>query len=861
MSEGSKFPEGLNGWDDWAEVDRLFDLALDLPSAERAAFLTDAAADPRVRAAVERLLQAVVTTGEFQVAISGELSAGGVEGASDSVGTAIGPFRIVRELGRGGMGSVYLAERQAGDFQQQVALKVLRRGVDTEDLLARFRAERRILAALRHPNIAALVDGGSTPEGRPWLAMEFVDGLPLNAWCRERQLPVRERITLVQRVARAVQEAHRNLVIHRDIKPANIMVTSDGIPKLLDFGIAKLLHDDAGSEADTRTGRSLLTPRYAAPEQRAGERATTATDVYQLGLLLVEIVTEHLPGLNEDRAGGLEGDLAQIATMACHEDPSRRYQTAGAFADELDRWLAGRPILARPDSVGYRTRKFLQRHRWVAPVATVAMVLIAGWGTTVIRQNAALERERTIAQEEAARAEEVLAFVLGLFNTANPVMLPTDGQWRELTVVDALQQGIPDIRARFADRPELQAELLGTIAEVLWGLEVQGRAEPLAGEAERLLAQATGDSSQARVYALARLARILSGTALTDSAAQLTEQVLAVHRQDPSTHRRAAVVAHGVLGRMASRRGEFLAAAGHYLDADAVIAGDSTFDAEATLVVVNGRLNTYLSLDSIGPAEEQARRAVAISQSRLGKRSLSHAIGLVNLARVINELGEDAEAVALYAEGIPLIAGAYGPEHSTTVSVRTNHATALRAAGRPQEAVAIMQELVARDTARPVEALDAGAADRLQNLGVFLVDAGDTATGMGYLRDAAAIYARETPASPRRVFPNLTLSAIALAQGDWQAAERDARTAVAALETALPPGHYATEVARCRVGRALLGRGAVEAAKSPLRTAGQRLAERAPETPYRPECLVAWADLERRVGAGARADSILRLVD
>jgi tetratricopeptide (TPR) repeat protein len=547
--------------------------------------------------------------------------------------------------------------------------------------------------------------------------------------------------------------------------------------------------------------------------------------------------------------------------MACHEDPSRRYQTAGAFADELDRWLAGRPILARPDSLGYRTRKFLQRHRWVAPAATVGVVLIAGWGATVMRQNTALERERTIAQEEAARAEEVLAFVLGLFNTASPVMLPSDGQWRELTVVDAMQQGIPDIRARFADRPELQAELLGTIAEVLWSLEVQGVAEPLAGEAERLLAQATGDSSAARTFALARLAHILSGTALADSATQLTEQVLALYRQDPLMHRRAAVTALAARGRMAYRRGDFSASARAYRDADAVIAEDSLFDPEATLTIINGRLNSYLSLDSLGPAEEQARRAVALSRLRSGDQSVSHAIGLVNLARVLSNRGEDAEAIELYARGTPPIAQAYGPDHSTTISVRTNHATALRGAGRSQDAVAIMRELVAQDTVRPLDALDAGAADRLQNLGVFLVDVGDTADGTRRLRDAAAIYARETPTSPRRVFPNLTLSAIALAQANWRTAERDARTALAALETALPPGHYVTEVARCRVGRALLGRGAVEAARSPLRTAGQRLAARAPETPYRPECIAAWADLEHRLGAVTRADSIMRLLD
>jgi eukaryotic-like serine/threonine-protein kinase len=441
-SGGTDGPEGTDGldgtgragpagdatdWARWKEIDTLFESLLDLDPDAREEALDRAAPDPEVRRAVLRLLQATGEPHDTGPILPPRAAADALEALAErQLPETIGPFRPLRELGSGGMGTVYLAERNEGDFRQQVAVKVLRRGLDTDDLLARFRAERRILAGLRHPNVAHLVDGGSTSDGRPWLAMEYVEGMPLDAYCASRNLDERARVQLVRDVSVAVREVHRNLVVHRDIKPSNVLVTPQGVAKLLDFGIAKLVSgseelDDAGTEAlgdapgddsedagedvndRTRAGHRMLTPQYAAPEQRAGRPVTTATDVYQLGYLLRAILEGK--GAEDPRAPGIRGDLRRVVAMAMHDDPLRRYRDAGALVEELDRWLAGRPVVARPDTLVYRTTRYLQRNRWAAPAGVVGVVLLAGWGWSLASGAEALRAERDRAQAAAERAQ------------------------------------------------------------------------------------------------------------------------------------------------------------------------------------------------------------------------------------------------------------------------------------------------------------------------------------------------------------------------------------------------------------------------------------------------------------------------
>jgi len=386
----------------WTEVRRLFEDLVDLPASERATGL-ERIESREVRAEVERLLAADSDASGFLDApaavVAGTLVADLLktehEGDSSSPAPeSLGPYRILGLLGRGGMGDVYLGERSDGVFDRKVAIKLLRRGMDSDEVLARFSRERRILARLEHPHIARLLDGGASPDGRPYFVMELVDGEPITRYCRSKSAGIDERLRLVLDACDAVSTAHRSLVVHRDLKPSNVLVTRDGEVKLLDFGIAKLLGPDDGerSDAETRAGLRLLTPAYAAPEQVRGEPVTTATDVWALGALLYELLTGGLPhrreglsaaelsaaadadsvarpsarvarspasslpvaaesAIDRDRSRWsrrLKGDLDNIAAVALRRDPERRYPSAAALADDLRRHLDGRPVHARP---------------------------------------------------------------------------------------------------------------------------------------------------------------------------------------------------------------------------------------------------------------------------------------------------------------------------------------------------------------------------------------------------------------------------------------------------------------------------------------------------------------------------------
>ena len=446
-------------------------------------------------------------------------------------GVRIGPYRLVNELGRGGMGTVYLAVRSDDSFQKRVALKVLKRGMDTDAIVRRFRNERQILASLDHPNISGLLDGGTTPDGLPYFAMEFVEGQPIDEDCEARHLDTTARLQMFMKICSAVQYAHQNLIIHRDIKPANVLVTADGTPKLLDFGIAKLLNPDLGGQtyAVTAEGAPLMTPEYASPEQVRGEVVTTATDVYSLGVLLYQLLTgrrpyqltsrtpaeiarvvchsvperpstavtrtgsgtinpeaittaaeaSQMPAGNPERPKvrdpqrlrrRLAGDLDTIVLKALSKEPARRYASVDQFSEDIRRHLSGLPVTARKDTVGYRAAKFVGRNRTVvAAAALIVVALIAGIVGT--------SWQALAARRERARAEQRFEDVRQLANAALLEIhdairdLPGSTPARRLLVSKGLEY--LDRLARDAgDRPDLQRELAGAYIKVG---DVQGR--------------------------------------------------------------------------------------------------------------------------------------------------------------------------------------------------------------------------------------------------------------------------------------------------------------------------------------------------------------------------------------------------
>ncbi|MBL8206787.1 MAG: protein kinase [Blastocatellia bacterium] len=458
----------------WAQVEKLFQAAVDLAPAERAEYLAKACHnDPELRHEVESLLAyesaETIAEGAFQQAIRGVASAvvaepssiqgAGLKEAGDSlIGQMVGVYRILELIGRGGMGTVYLAERADAEFRQQVAIKIIKRGMDTDFIRDRFLQERQILASLEHPNIARLLDGGTTADGLPYFVMEHVTGTSLLTYCNAHRLSIAERLKLFRQVCAAVQHAHQKLVVHRDLKPSNILVNEEGVPKLLDFGIAKLLDPNAtpgATQALTRTDQRLLTPDYASPEQVRGKAITTATDIYSLGVVLYELLTgqrphkfdalslgeiEHaiceqepeLPSRRSEVEGrktekgnkqtvlenrktqgkkrfaflptsdfrlptsALRGDLDNIILMALRKEPERRYQSVEQFSEDLRRHLEGLPVRARKDTFTYRTGKFVRRHR--LSLAALALVFLTLLGSVIVTTRAARRAERRFAQ-------------------------------------------------------------------------------------------------------------------------------------------------------------------------------------------------------------------------------------------------------------------------------------------------------------------------------------------------------------------------------------------------------------------------------------------------------------------------------
>jgi eukaryotic-like serine/threonine-protein kinase len=417
---------------DWQRVQQLFLEAVDLPPGERTSFLERCCADnPELRSDIETLLDADSDSGEsIEMAVQDE--AVSLFDSHILIGERLGIYRIVREIGRGGMGSVYLALRDDQEYQKEVALKIVKRGMDTVEVLERFRYERQILANLEHPYIARLFDGGSTADGVPFFVMEYIEGKPVSVFCRENSLDLRARCELFIRILEAVAYAHRNLVVHRDLKPANILITAEGTPKLLDFGVAKLLSGDADGDHTLASNLRPFTPGYASPEQVRGLPITTSTDIYSLGAILYELligkpaqpIESNTPSEIERivcdtevqrpslQAHGLPSDLDNIVLMAMRKQPERRYQSAVQFAEDLRRHLDARPVIARQDSLSYRATKFILRNRLqVATASIVTVSLIAGLGISLVqthRANAArasAEAQRLIALRQTALAQ------------------------------------------------------------------------------------------------------------------------------------------------------------------------------------------------------------------------------------------------------------------------------------------------------------------------------------------------------------------------------------------------------------------------------------------------------------------------
>jgi serine/threonine-protein kinase len=773
----------------WQQVEAIFETALELAPEEREAYVRLACGDDAELFA--ECMSLLAQDEHPHSLLAGEAShALGLLDELAYDGSQIGAYKVIRKIGEGGMGLVFLAERADGQFAREVALKVIKRGMDSESILRRFQIERQIQARLTHPNIARLYDGGLTDDGLPYFTMEYIEGEPIDSYCDGHRLPVDERLRLFLTVCRAVAYAQQNLVVHRDLKPSNILITSDGTAKLLDFGIAKVLDQDNDQPHPvdlTRTGVRPLTPGYASPEQFRGEAITTATDVYSLGVVLYELLTGRRPfdlsALNPlaiQRAvtttdpgkpssvimrpiGGasgpeavtpevvssqrgtlpdrlrrrLAGDIDTICLKALRTDPANRYASVELFAGDIRRHLEGKPITARPDSLGYRTRKFVQRHKTSVTAALLAVITI---GALVTYYTVKLAHERDKARREAEKSAQVSAFSTSLFAMFDPV--ETNGQ--DVTIRTLLENGINRIDSELHTQPEVQARMYDVVGNVYYSLGGYDTAGMLFERAyQNRLATLAEDSTDLAV-SFRNLSLIAYEQGELDSSAALTRQAMAITIADSGAFSIAAANDYHELASALRHNGEYTEARELYEKALAIreqILGSEDPDVAYTL---NHLSRLYQALGNLDSAETLARRALGIREKAFGKDNPEVAASRSSLAGMLVRQGRAKEAARLYEIARQSFLKVFGEEHPYTAGVTGSLAATYLRLGELARA-----DSLAREGVRLVRAIfPPGHPNLAINLNIF----GNVLFAEGKLTESETAY-RECLAIRRELLP------------------------------------------------------------------------------------------------------------
>jgi serine/threonine-protein kinase len=689
--------------DKWAQVKEGFHAAAELPPAKRAAFVRQHCnGDAEMLRELQLLLESHDEAKHFiekpaLVSASDILPKGSDESWSDRV---IGHYRVLREIGRGGMGVLLLAVRDDDQYKKSVAIKLLRRGMDTEDILRRFRNERQILASLEHPYIARLIDGGMTEDGLPYFVLEYIEGEPLDAYCDQHKLSTNQRLELFRKVCAAVQYAHQNLIVHRDLKPSNILVTSEGEPKLLDFGIAKLLNPELApyAMAPTATQLRLMTPDYASPEQIRGKSITTASDIYSLGVLLYRQLTGHAPYRLDDSspqeiehlvcdteperpstaihqteeiitANGvaritpesvgqarneqpdslrrrLRGDLDNIVLMAMRKEPERRYQSAAQLSDDIRRYMDGLPVGARKDTFGYRASKFIGRNRIGVAAAALLFIAILGGLTASIWQGRVAARERDQARQEQAKADQLNKFLQSILSAAAP-----EEKGKDAKVIEVLNDAAQRVDTEFSNQPELRAQALLTIGQTYSQLGLTGQAEKALREAVKLNSQLYGEENKATVMSMLLLAGTLTDKAAFGEAETLLTKAIATERKLSPSGTKELAFGLSLLGELCVRRGEDEKAKPFLRESVGLsdkFSGPNNKDS-AFILISLARAQEF-SGDLAG-AEATYRASIAIFRQLPQRYEGRTATVLLNLGRLLEAKGDYDQGITAIREG------------------------------------------------------------------------------------------------------------------------------------------------------------------------------------------------------------------
>ncbi len=742
----------------WNRIAALFCSALEVPAAARSAHLRSACPDDEtLRQEVLEMLEAHEGGTPLLLEENRRLrpSDPALRASDLPGGTRIGPWRIERLVGQGGMGEVYRAEREDGAYRQTVAIKVLRPGYRTAETVRRFRVERQALARLVHPAIAAILDGGTLEDGRPYLVLQYVEGRPITRYCSEEGLSLADRLRLFVRVARVVEFAHSQLVIHRDLKPSNIFIEADGTPRLLDFGIARMLDPnlDASLLRPTRPESRLLTPEHAAPEQLRGEPCDTRTDVYGLGVLLFELLGGRMPfpsahrtlselerailetepppvsSVVSDRVEQrlLRGDLDRIVQKALRKEPERRYGSAAQLADDLERHLDGLPVIAQPDRLGYRAAKFFRRNRALVAGGVGLAVLLLGFAITATIQARRLTTERDRAERERAVATDMLQILTGLFERANPRKVPGGDTVRVAVLLDEAEQRIEQLN----DAPERQAALRRTVGELHLARGQYARAEELLRRSaeQQWALRGPDDLEAARTYhelatvvhyfhggqlsrpmfdtSLARFRRLTPGgadlrVALTDLAGVTTDrqeqqalfrEIVALERRDPG------VDSMEIAGRLHTQatdlfgQGRAAEAVGLFQQALEIVSAKLPPDDPIRLTVGNNLAAAFSNTGAFAAAESLQRAALATVE-RLHAAADEQANAREHLALTLANLGQLEEAEALERAAIDYYRKGLAAEHPLIPSAIRNLALIVAALGRDREGLALLDSAI-----------------------------------------------------------------------------------------------------------------------------------------------------------------------
>ena len=736
-----------------ARIRALFDAALELTVDARVPFLRQSCGeDNALQAEVESLLDALDRGDTSWERPLGTALADAMAGGGDAawVGTRVGSYALTRLIGVGGMGAVYEGVRDDDQFQKRVALKFLRRGHEGDLAIRRFRYERQILANLNHKNIAALLDGGVTPDGQPYIVMEYVDGRPITNYAAAHQLPLRARLQLLRQVCAAVQHAHQNLVVHRDLKPGNILVAADGTVKLLDFGIARLLREGEGADQlpPTQGGLHAFTPEFASPEQVRGLPVATPGDIYSLGVIACELLSGHRPFTFEGQLFAeiqaqictapppppsalittadvpqfgdttlsrlrrqLTGDLDAIVLQALRKEPERRYASAEQFAADLQRHVEGRPVSAQRDTLRYRTAKFLRRRRLeVAAGTLVAASLVGGIVAT--------SRQARRAEIERAKTEQVNEFLATMLAAVDP-----GNSGRDVTVAQVLSRAARDIDQQQLD-PEIEAQIRHTLGQTYVELGLADSAATHIKRAVELRTRVYGKYDNRTSMSMSYLAGVSEARGAFAEAESLGYIVLDVQRRLKPQQPSELASALNNVARFLEQQGRLKDALQYKLESAAVRrASTDSASLEALPYSLHGLSVSYSYLGDFAKADSFAREGLAAEARMHGLRSRNYGNLLVNLANVHDGLGRQEAADTAMRAAIDVLRESLGPDHPDYIAAHGNWA-ALRAAANDWPTTEAAARVVVNAIGGPLHDSDQSAAVALQQLGFALAARG-----------------------------------------------------------------------------------------------------------------------------------------